>query len=152
MDPVYAANKAAVVNLVRSIGPGLAAQGIVVNAVCPGFTDTPIVDPVRGSLESTRMPLMSVDEVVAAIATVLGSDSAGQAWIVQHGRAAQPYQFRGVPGPAAGATPPERPRRWPIGPPSGGSRRVVRISDRSSEIRTDRAGPPPRPTAASDSC
>jgi NAD(P)-dependent dehydrogenase (short-subunit alcohol dehydrogenase family) len=102
MDPVYAANKAAVVNLVRSIGPGLAAQGIVVNAVCPGFTDTAIVDPVRGFLASAGMPLMPVEDVVEAIATVLGSDAGGQAWIVQHGRAAQPYQFRGVPGPAGG--------------------------------------------------
>ena len=101
MDPVYAANKAAVVNLVRSVGPGLAAQGIVVNAVCPGFTDTAIVDPVRGFLESARMPLMAVEEVVTAVATVIGSDSGGEAWLVQHGHPAQPYRFRGVPGPAA---------------------------------------------------
>ena len=101
MDPVYSANKAAVVNLVRSIGPGLAAQGMVVNAVCPGFADTPIVDPVREFLESIRMPLLSVEDVVVAVATVLGSESGGEAWIVQPGRPAQPYQFRGVPGPAA---------------------------------------------------
>jgi NAD(P)-dependent dehydrogenase (short-subunit alcohol dehydrogenase family) len=102
MDPLYAANKAAVVNLVRSVGPGLAAQGITVNAICPGFTDTAIVDPVRGFLKSARLPLMAVDEVVAAVATVLASGSGGQAWLVQHGHPAQPYRFRGVPGPAAG--------------------------------------------------
>jgi NAD(P)-dependent dehydrogenase (short-subunit alcohol dehydrogenase family) len=102
MDPVYAANKAAVVNLVRSVGPGLAAGGIVVNAVCPGFTDTAIVDPVRPFLESAGMPLMPVQDVVAAIEIVLGSEVGGQAWIVQHGRAPQPYQFRGVPGPTGG--------------------------------------------------
>jgi NAD(P)-dependent dehydrogenase (short-subunit alcohol dehydrogenase family) len=99
MDPVYAANKAAVVNLVRSVGPGLAAQGIEVNAICPGFTDTAIVDPVRGMLEAMRMPLMSVDDVVTAVATVLGSGSGGEAWLVQHGHPVQPYRFRGVPGP-----------------------------------------------------
>ncbi len=100
LDPIYAANKAAVVNLVRSIGPALASQGISVNAVCPGFTDTAIVDPVRGFLESMQVPLMAVDEVVAAIATVLGSESSGEAWMVQYGHPAQPYRFRGVPGPA----------------------------------------------------
>jgi NAD(P)-dependent dehydrogenase (short-subunit alcohol dehydrogenase family) len=100
MDPIYAANKAAVVNLVRSVGPGLAARGIVVNAVCPGFTDTAIVDPVRAMLEATHVPLMSVDEVVIAIGAVLGSPAAGEAWLVQHGHPAQPYRFRGVPGPA----------------------------------------------------
>jgi NAD(P)-dependent dehydrogenase (short-subunit alcohol dehydrogenase family) len=103
MDPIYAANKAAVVNLVRSVGPGLVARGIVVNAVCPGFTDTPIVDPVRGMLDAMDVPLMSVDEVVAAVAAVLGSSSAGEAWMVQHGHPAQPYRFRGVPGPTSSA-------------------------------------------------
>lgn len=100
IDPVYAANKAAVVNLVRSVGPGLAAQGIVVNAVCPGFTDTAIVDPVRGLLGSMGVPLMPVDDVVAAVGAVLRSDTAGEAWIVQHGHPAQPYRFRGIPAPA----------------------------------------------------
>ncbi|HYN57667.1 MAG TPA: SDR family NAD(P)-dependent oxidoreductase [Motilibacterales bacterium] len=105
IDPIYAANKAAVVNLVRSVGPGLAAQGIVVNAVCPGFTDTAIVDPVRGLLGSMGVPLMPVDEVVSAIGTVLQSDAAGEAWLVQHGHPAQPYRFRGVPAPAPAGSP-----------------------------------------------
>ena len=100
VDPIYAANKAAVVNLVRSVGPGLAAQGIVVNAVCPGFTDTAIVDPVRGLLGSMGVRLMPVEDVVAAVGTVLRSDAAGEAWIVQHGHPAQPYRFRGIPAPA----------------------------------------------------
>ena len=120
LDPVYAANKAAVVNLVRSVGPGLAAQGIVVNAVCPGFTDTAIVDPVRGMLEAMRVPLMAVDEVVAAVATVLGSEASGEAWLVQYGHPAQPYRFRGVPGPAPAARPPD-PTRRAAPPPSPAS-------------------------------
>jgi NAD(P)-dependent dehydrogenase (short-subunit alcohol dehydrogenase family) len=99
MDPIYAANKAAVVNLVRSVGPGLAARGIVVNAVCPGFTDTSIVDPLRELLADMRMPLMSVDDVVDAVATVLGSEASGEAWLVQHGHPPQPYRFRGIPAP-----------------------------------------------------
>lgn len=103
MDPVYAANKAAVVNLVRSVAPGLGAQGIVVNAVCPGFTNTAIVDPVRGMLDAMRVPLMGVDEVVAALATVLESETSGEAWLVQYGHPPAPYRFRGVPGPATGA-------------------------------------------------
>ncbi|MGB7979243.1 MAG: SDR family NAD(P)-dependent oxidoreductase [Candidatus Nanopelagicales bacterium] len=102
MDPVYAANKAAVINFVRSVGPGLLGQGIVVNAVCPGFADTAIVDRVRGFLAAGGMPLLSVDEVVAAVWTVLASPDAGQAWLVQYGRAVAPYRFGGVPGPAIG--------------------------------------------------
>ena len=44
LDPLYAANKHAVVGLVRSLGPGLAPDGIRVNAVCPGWVDTPMLD------------------------------------------------------------------------------------------------------------
>src|SRR3989440_5835138 len=49
-EPVYAANKAAVVGLVRALGPAWAADGIRVNAVCPGYTDTSLVDPFRSVL------------------------------------------------------------------------------------------------------
>ncbi len=47
------------------------------------------------------MPLMAVDDVVSAVTTVLGSESGGEAWLVQHGHPAQPYRFRGIPGPRA---------------------------------------------------
>ena len=42
-DPVYAATKHAVVGFVRSAAPALAARGLSINAVCPGFADTPMV-------------------------------------------------------------------------------------------------------------
>ena len=98
-DPVYAANKAAVVNLVRSVAPGFAAQGVLVNSLCPGYADTAILDPWRAMLASIDWPVMSVEDVVAAAATVLGSEDSGQAWLVQYGRPAQPYRFAGIPGP-----------------------------------------------------
>ena len=43
MDPIYSLTKHAVVGFVRSVAPQLAARGIRINALCPGFTDTPIV-------------------------------------------------------------------------------------------------------------
>ncbi len=42
-DPVYAATKHAVVGFVRSAASALAARGLSINAVCPGFADTPMV-------------------------------------------------------------------------------------------------------------
>lgn len=98
-DPVYAANKAAVVNLVRSVAPNLQADGISVNALCPGYTDTAILGGFRAGLEAVSWPLMAVDDVVGAVGSILSSDATGDAWLVQSGLDPQPYRFRGVPGP-----------------------------------------------------
>ena len=46
-DPLYAANKHAVVGLTRSLGPLLAEEGIRFNAVCPGFAESAIIEPIR---------------------------------------------------------------------------------------------------------
>jgi 3-oxoacyl-[acyl-carrier protein] reductase len=46
--PDYAAAKHAIVGLTRSAGLEVAPLGIRVNAVAPGFVDTPLLDPMRG--------------------------------------------------------------------------------------------------------
>ena len=59
-DPVYAASKHAVVGLVRSVAPTLAARGISINAVCPGIADTPMVTgAARKTLENAAFPLVT---------------------------------------------------------------------------------------------
>ncbi len=50
----YCAAKHAVVGLVRALGQELAATGVTVNAVCPGYTETPLLErAVAGIVEST---------------------------------------------------------------------------------------------------
>jgi len=100
-DPVYAATKHAVVGLARALGPALAADHIAVNALCPGFADTAINEPVRHLIDAAGIPLMTADEVADALAAILASDRTGEAWYVQPGRPAEPFGFRNVPGPRA---------------------------------------------------
>jgi NAD(P)-dependent dehydrogenase (short-subunit alcohol dehydrogenase family) len=110
-DPIYALTKHAVVGFVRSVAPQLAERGIRINAVCPGFADTPMVaGELRESLEAAGFPLLTADEVVEAVMRAARSDGVGDAWVVQPGRDPEPYRFRGIPGPrvpgAEGIAPP----------------------------------------------
>jgi NAD(P)-dependent dehydrogenase (short-subunit alcohol dehydrogenase family) len=95
-DPMYTATKHAVVGFVRGAADGLAARGIRINALCPGFTDTAIVeDELRGVIP---VPLMDPAFVAEAAMTVLNDEESGRAWIVQPNRV-EPFRFPGIPGP-----------------------------------------------------
>jgi len=95
-DPAYTATKHAVVGWVRGAAPGLAERGIRLNALCPGFTNTPIVAAeLRGMLDVT---LMEPSFVAEAALRVLEDGETGRAWVVQPNRV-EPFRFPGVPGP-----------------------------------------------------
>jgi NAD(P)-dependent dehydrogenase (short-subunit alcohol dehydrogenase family) len=95
-DPAYTATKHAVVGWVRAAAPALAGRGIRLNALCPGFADTPIVDAeLRDRLD---VPLMEPSFVAAAALRVLEDEETGRAWVVQPNRV-EPFRFPGVPGP-----------------------------------------------------
>jgi NAD(P)-dependent dehydrogenase (short-subunit alcohol dehydrogenase family) len=99
-DPIYALTKHAVVGFVRSVALQLAERGIRINAVCPGFADTPMVTgELRASLEEAGFPLLQAEDVADAVLRAARSEGTGEAWIVQPGREPEPYRFRGIPGP-----------------------------------------------------
>ena len=99
-DPLYAATKHFVVGLVRSVAPELAERGIRVNAVCPGYTDTPLLDgDDRARFSAAGLPLLRPEDVAEAALAALAGEGTGEAWICQPGRPPEPYRFRGVPGP-----------------------------------------------------
>ena len=79
----YAAAKAGVESLTRSAAMALAPHGIRVNAIGPGFIDTPMTQPIRDEpvigdqlISRTPMGRMGSTEEVAAVAAFLASDDA----------------------------------------------------------------------------
>lgn len=110
-DPIYTLTKHAVVGFVRSVAPELLRSRVRINAVCPGITDTPIIDgPMRTHLESEGFPLIAAQDVAEAVLAALSSDNTGEAWVCQLGREPMSFRFPNVPGPrtegARGRTPP----------------------------------------------
>ena len=78
----YAASKAAVIGLTRSLAAELAPSGIRVNCVAPGVIATDMTAPLgRETLaalaEETPMGRLGRPEDVAAAVAFLASDSAG---------------------------------------------------------------------------
>ena len=98
-DPIYAANKHGVVGLVRSAGPVYALESIRVNAICPGFADTRIIDDIKDGLESEGVPIIEVDHVVDGILGLMASPDSGVCHFVQAGHEPQEFRFRNIPGP-----------------------------------------------------
>lgn len=105
-DPIYAANKHAVVGLVRSLGldESLRLAGIRVNAVCPGFAETPIIEPISEMLTTGSVPLMTAGHVADVVVQAFRDEASGQCWLIQAGHEPAPYRFRGVPGARAPGT------------------------------------------------
>jgi NAD(P)-dependent dehydrogenase (short-subunit alcohol dehydrogenase family) len=95
-DPAYTATKHAVVGWVRAAAPALEERGIRLNALCPGFTDTPLVEAeLREMLD---VSLIEPAFVAEAALRVLEDPETGRAWVVQPNRV-EPFHFSGVPGP-----------------------------------------------------
>ncbi|MGB2627393.1 MAG: 3-oxoacyl-[acyl-carrier-protein] reductase [Candidatus Acidiferrum sp.] len=83
----YVAAKAGVIGLTKSIAMEIASRNITVNAVAPGFVETPMTDVLPDKVKEelkTRIPLgrMGVGRDIAAAIVFLASDEA--AYITGH--------------------------------------------------------------------
>ena len=98
-DPLYAANKHAVVGLARSVGPALAQEGIRYNAICPGFSESAIIASFRQALVDSDQPIIPAGQVAEAVLELFSGEMSGECWFVQAGRASEAFGFRNIPGP-----------------------------------------------------
>ena len=96
-DPVYSLCKHAVVGFVRSLAPHL--EPLRLNAVCPGYTDTPLVDAERDEIAARGVPLLAPSDVAEAMWRAVTGGRSGECWFVQPGREPQPFRFPNLPGP-----------------------------------------------------
>ena len=99
-DPIYGLTKHAIVRFVRSVAPQLVERGIRIQAVCPGWADTPLTpNGFKQELTARGFRLLQPHEVAEGVWAAYKSEGTGEAWIVQPGREPLLYEFKGVPGP-----------------------------------------------------
>lgn len=96
-DPAYSVAKGGAVAFVRSMAPRLAAEGTTISAICPGFADTAIIDPIRDTFTQAGFPVLTAEEVADAMVLAWTSGEPGAAYVIQPGVGTVPYTFKGVP-------------------------------------------------------
>lgn len=77
----YAASKAGVIGLTKSVAKELASKGITVNAVAPGFIETQMTEAIsdeakKAALENIPMKRLGLPEDIAHLVCFLASDQA----------------------------------------------------------------------------
>lgn len=78
----YVASKAGLIGLTRAVAVEVASRGITVNAVAPGFIETPMTDPLPQELKDKMKSMIPLGRFgaasdVAAAIVFLASDEAG---------------------------------------------------------------------------
>jgi NAD(P)-dependent dehydrogenase (short-subunit alcohol dehydrogenase family) len=93
-DPVYTVSKHAVVGLVRSLDPQLAALGISINAVCPGIVDTAMLgSEMKEVLQGAGVPIIPPSQIADGVVTALRSGATGTCFQCLPHRPAEPFEF-----------------------------------------------------------
>lgn len=96
-DPIYTMTKHAVIGLVRALSGPLAREGVRFSAVCPGLVDTPLTAGGRDRFRAAGIPMLTADEVAAAIEETLRTGEPGTELVLHPGHA--PVRYYPAPFP-----------------------------------------------------
>ena len=77
------------------MAPRLAAEGTTISAICPGFADTAIIDPIRAEFEKAGFPVLTAEEVADAMVLGWTSGEPGAAYVIQPGVGTIPLHVQG---------------------------------------------------------
>jgi NAD(P)-dependent dehydrogenase (short-subunit alcohol dehydrogenase family) len=107
-DPIYTLTKHAVIGFVRSVAPQLEERGIRINAVAPGFVETPLID--SAPFTAAGFPLLEPQTFAQAVSALRAA--AGRSGLGRATRTRTLFRFPNVPGPrdASGASVGEPPQ------------------------------------------
>lgn len=97
INPLYAATKHAVVGLIRSVAPAVQDRGITLNALCPTFVDTPILQGFVPQIRDAGVAVLEPARVADVAEIALASGLTGQIWpVLPHGETT-PWPFAEAP-------------------------------------------------------
>jgi NAD(P)-dependent dehydrogenase (short-subunit alcohol dehydrogenase family) len=94
-DPIYALTKFATIGFARSIAPALAPDGITVQVICPGLTDTAFLGAVRDFLVANNVPMITPEQIADVVVHALNAppETSGTCWVFMDPFATEPFPF-----------------------------------------------------------
>ncbi len=98
-SPIYGASKWAVIGWVRAIAPSLESEGVLINALCPGLVDTPILGPGGADrMRNMGLKVLDADAVAEAHAHSLLSERSGSVFTIQAELGLAEHEFKDPAG------------------------------------------------------
>jgi len=94
-NPIYTLTKQAVAGFVRAVAPGLVADGISIDAVCPGIVDTPMTVEAMGGRSPVDLgiPLIDPATIAAEALDLAISEGTGRCRAVRERRGRVDWPF-----------------------------------------------------------